>query len=126
MKKYIVMFNILLFLFSCTMDSICKRGNKTRLNQNCNIIVRTWDKETGILRIRGVDRDTGKLIGFQDDTRGYQGVVDYISAGDTVIKKKGELKLYVNKKDSIIICNVEDFCKKINDPNSDYLTFIKR
>ena len=124
MKNYILILNVLLFI-SCNMNYICK-NNDENLKQICNIIVKTWDKNTLIMSIKGIDTSTHKLTAFKDDTRVFQGVIDYISEGDTIVKKEGELKLYVYKKDSIIICNVEDFCNKINDPTSDYLTFIKR
>ncbi|MDM1071238.1 hypothetical protein HX001_01880 [Empedobacter brevis] len=97
-----------------------------RLKHHCNIIVKNIKKQTLILEIEGVNPVSQKPSNYKDDTRGFQGVIKYTEKGDTVVKKEGELKLYVYKKDSIIICNVEDFCKKINDPNSDYLTFIKR
>ncbi|WP_159155867.1 hypothetical protein [Empedobacter brevis] len=114
-------------IFSCNdMDKICKESQKMRLKHHCNIIVKNIKKQTLILEIEGVNPVSQKPSNYKDDTRGFQGVIKYTEKGDTVVKKEGELKLYVYKKDSIIICNVEDFCKKINDPNSDYLTFIKR
>lgn len=120
-------FLLLLLIFSCTdMDKICRENNELRLKHHCNIIVENIKKQTSILEIEGVNSITNQSSNYKDDTRGFHGVIKYTNKGDTVIKKEGELKLYVYKKDSIIICNVENFCKKINDPNSDYLTFIKR
>ena len=118
---------LLLLIFSCTdMDKICKEGEKDLQKDYCKIIVANIKKQTLILEIEGVNPVSQKPSNYIDYSRGFQGVIKYTEKGDTVVKKKGELKLYVYKKDSIIICNVEDFCKKINDPTSDYLTFIKR
>ena len=120
-------FLLLLLIFSCTdMDKICKEGEKKIRKDYCNIIVDNIKKQTSILEIEGVNSITNQSSNYKDYTRQFHGVIKYTEKGDTVVKKKGELKLYVYKKDSIIICNVEDFCKKINDPTSDYLTFIKR
>ncbi|WP_334126090.1 hypothetical protein [Empedobacter brevis] len=114
-------------IFSCTdMDKVCKENNEVRLKHHCNIIVKNIKKQTAILEIEGINPITNQFSKYKDDTRGFHGVIKYTEKGDTVVKKVGELKLYVYKKDSIIICNIKDFCKKINDPNSDYLTFIKR
>ncbi|WP_314058069.1 hypothetical protein [Empedobacter brevis] len=114
-------------VFSCTdMDKVCKEAEKKIQKDYCNIVVDNIKKQTLILEIEGVNPVSQKPSSYEDYTRQFQGVIKYTEKGDTVVKKEGELKLYVYKKDSIIICNVQDFCKKINDPNSDYLTFIKR
>ena len=97
-------------IFSCTdMDKVCKEAEKKIQKDYCNIVVDNIKKQTAILEIEGVNPITNQFSKYKDDTRQFHGVIKYTETGDTVVKKEGELKLYVYKKDSIIICNVEDF-----------------
>lgn len=130
MKKILLL--LILSMFCGCGESQCNDFNKIVLKQQSNIIIdRNYNTEKssfalGTLKLKGRNLETNKSEYFHPDTRGWQPFAQYISIGDTVIKKKGEAIMYIYKKDTIVSISYENFCDKTKYDQNQVLKIMVR
>ena len=130
MKKILLLITLSIY-YGCG-ESQCNDFHKIVLNQQSNIIVdRNYNTEKssfalGTLKLKGRNLETNKSEYFHPDTRGWQPFAQYISKGDTVLKKKGEAIMYIYKKDSIVSISYENFCDKTKFSQDKVLNIFRR
>ena len=133
-KEFIFNIALVLILFSCdnSNQNACFGSLSLIKEQKCNIVVddnitkSSFWGANGYLKFKGIDIDTKKIIIYKAKGRDWSPLSDYINIGDTVIKNEGEAIMYVYKKDSIVIRNLSNMCKKDFDWKKDVYTFILR
>lgn len=131
MKKILFLILSLNLLYtSCNKSNNCSVILNIDKKQSCNIVVTDnkapiWGGD-GTLRFRGIDLNSREQVLYKSKSRGWRPLSDYINIGDTVVKNEGEAIMYVYKKDSIVIRNLSNMCKKDFDWKKDVYTFILR
>lgn len=86
---------------SCTVD--CDLIEKELMANYCNIIVKDLPGAGSHFRITGINPTTGANEVYTDVSSWYIDFNHKISVGDTVIKRQGELKFYIHKKDTVLV-----------------------
>ncbi|RLZ07132.1 hypothetical protein [Faecalibacter macacae] len=115
MKKILLLITLFVF-YSCGKYG-CEKSQELLLKEHCNLIIdKNYNTEKssfalGTLKIQGRNIKTNENEKFHGD-RGWQPFAQYISIGDTVIKKKGEAIMYIYKKDTVVSISYENFCDK--------------
>lgn len=100
MKYLTTLVFLLVFLQSC-ID--CKRDTKTAYQDECNLVVEIPPSEYPYLfKVKGYDPVTKVAKICHNDSRWWSLYKKEIGAGDTIVKKKGELVFYIHKKDTLI------------------------
>ena len=127
--------NLIVILFFCVFNNSCDTSGSCSTylakQQNCNIVVtdninKSSHWISADLKLKGIDLITGEEVLYKSKAREWAPLSDYINIGDTVVKIEGEAVMYVYKKDSIIIRNLSNMCKKNFDWKKDVYTFILR
>lgn len=108
---------VLFFYTSCDNKKICLEQYKYLQQDSCNIVVTeniTKNSSIGInsLKIKGIDVITQKEIIFETSPRTWNALAEYISVGDTVVKKSDEAIMYVFKTESIVEMNEVGICNE--------------
>lgn len=129
-KEFLLSIISMLLFFSCDNSGNCSVVMNKR--QSCNIVVTDnigksshWGGG-GLLKFKGIDLTTGEVVLYKSKTREWRPLSDYINIGDTVVKNEGEAMMYVYKKDSIVIRNLNNICNADFDWKKDVYTFILR
>lgn len=122
----------MIVFFSCDNSGNYSVSLRLAKEQNCNIIVTDNINKSshwgggGHLKLKGIDLITREEVLYKSNAREWNPLSDYINIGDTVVKNEGEAIMYVYKKDSIVIKNLSNMCKKDFDWKKDVYTFILR
>lgn len=97
----IIITAFLLFWVSC---GNCDDAANYYRKKSFNIILKSNPSSGRAYSIKGINPVTGKDEKYYDDG-GFLGLpfADLIAIGDTLVKKNGELKVYIHKKDTILI-----------------------
>jgi hypothetical protein len=97
-------------IFSCAREATCEEAAENVRTDNCNIIVKEIGSPLYQFSIKGLDPETNAIVKFEKINHSWSfQFSDKISLGDTVVKKKGELKFYIHKKDTVLVFPFE--CK---------------
>jgi len=88
---------------SCNKESSCAELAERVRDDYCNIIVSDFSTNEYRFYLKGRKALTGQVNTFRrvNYLWGYW-FVDKIAKGDTVVKKKGELKFYVHKRGAVL------------------------
>lgn len=88
---------------SCLTEASCEEAAEVVKLDSCNIIVSEFSKNEYKFFLSGIN-PTGRPSTFKriNYTWGYW-FVDKIAIGDTVVKRKNELRFYIHKKDTIMV-----------------------
>ena len=130
-KEFLLSIILMIVFFSCDNSGNCSVSLQLAKEQSCNIVVtdninKSSHWATPNLKLKGIDLATGKEVLYKSKAREWNPLSDYINIGDTVVKNEGEAIMYVYKKDSIVIRNLSNMCKKDFDWKKDVYTFILR
>lgn len=102
MKRYFSIISpILISLYSCNID--CEKSSQSYRNYNLEVILTerpTINAEMNFVgtKINSSEISTTKIMG-----RWYRDYKGYMEIGDTIIKRKGELTMYIHKKDTVMV-----------------------
>lgn len=131
-KEFLLSIILMLLFFSCDNSGNCSVNLQLAKEQSCNIVVTDninrsshWGGN-GILQFKGIDLITAEKVLYKSKIREWKVLSDYINIGDTVVKNEGEAVMYVYKKDSIVIRNLNNICNADFDWKKDVYTFILR
>jgi len=69
----------------------------------CNIVVRETPDSGRWFDIKGKNPVTGEMATYSDMGTWYVYFYTKIGIGDTIVKKQGELKFYIHKKDTVLV-----------------------
>ena len=121
----------MLVFFSCDNSGNCSVSLQLAKEQSCNIIVTDNINKSSSwaiagLNFKGIDLTNGEEVLYKSNAREWNPLSDYINVGDTVVKNEGEAVIYVYKKDSIVIRNLNNICNADFDWKKDVYTFILR
>lgn len=108
-KEYIIssifLFFCLIVLASCSQvkEVSCVEYAELVRGDYCNVVVDDFSKDEYKFYLRGENPTTNKINTFKriNYTWGYW-FVDKIAKGDTIVEKRGELKFYIHKRDSVL------------------------
>lgn len=133
-KKLIVKITLVLVFLSCSNSNpdICLGNLSLIREQKCNIVVEDNINKSsrwgggGYLKFKGININTREKVVYKAKAREWIPLSEYINIGDTVVKNEGEAVMRVYKKDSIVIRNLSNMCKKDFDWAKDVYTFILR
>lgn len=102
MKKKIGLLFVVLSLYSCGID--CEQSAQSYRN-NYNLEVVLTERPTINVDMKFVGRkinsdeiSTKRIMG-----RWFREYIDFMEVGDTIIKREGELILYIHKKDTTML-----------------------
>jgi hypothetical protein len=90
------------FIGILTSCSFCELSEKDAREKQFLLILEKKYPDAVYLKMEGKSLETGKHTIFLDNSRYWTQYVDYMDAGDTIIKKKGELVLSIHKKDTVL------------------------
>lgn len=102
MKKIIILLLGISLLSSCLSPDCEKLANYDRKKECLLIIKKMPFFDTRYLNAEGIRLKTGEYCKCRDDDNWWTQYSDYMSVGDTIIKRKGELVFYIHKKDTIL------------------------
>lgn len=90
------------FLFLSCLKMDCPSLAEAYREQQCIIIAKDFpDKESVYnFEIVGISLHSGKDTIYKEGNRWFCTFYEKLSVGDTIIKRKGELKFIIHKKDS--------------------------
>jgi len=82
----------------------CEDAANYYKDESFNIILKSKPDSGRAYTLRGINPNSNKDEKYYDDG-GFLGLPfkDLISVGDTLVKKPGELKVYIHKKDTVIV-----------------------
>lgn len=88
---------------SCNRELTCAEAAELVRDDYCNIIIDDFSDNEYHFYLKGRNPETCRINTFRrmNYTWGYW-FVDQIAKGDTVVKKKGELKFYIHKKGNVL------------------------
>jgi hypothetical protein len=100
--KYLILLVWITLLLSCGDE--CENGVRYYRNKQINLILRKKPNQGRSYTLNGINPITQGDEEFYDSGGGW-GIYykKYLEIGDTIYKKEGELKIYVHKKDTILI-----------------------
>jgi len=99
-----------LTIFSCAREATCEEAAENVRADDCSIIVKEIGSPFFQFTLKGLNPETQARVKFERINHSWSfQFSDKISIGDTVIKKKGELKFYIHKKDTVLVFPFE--CK---------------
>jgi hypothetical protein len=102
MRKVFILLLSFRLCISC-LNPDCEGSVKIDKENECNIILKKEPSTSqAYLNLEGVDIKTRKPCKCKDKGRWWLTFRDYMSVGDTLIKRKGELVFYIHKKDTIL------------------------
>lgn len=102
-SKTLVLCFFVTVAFSCDREATCAEAAESRRDDYCNIIIDDFSDNEYRFYLKGRNPETCRVNTFRriNYLWGYR-FVDKIAKGDTVVKKKGELKFYIHKKGNIL------------------------
>jgi hypothetical protein len=88
-------------LSSCQVD--CKAITERARLMECNLIINDLPGAGRTFRVAGINPVTGKGEFYSDTDSWYVEFNQDIELGDTLVKRKNELKFYIHKKDTVMV-----------------------
>lgn len=98
MRKLLILATI---LTSCSRIDCERFANMFRAKE-CNIIVKDTPSPGRRFKIQGINANTHEKATYLDQDAWYLHFNHKIEVGDTVVKRHGELKMYIHKKDTVL------------------------
>jgi len=96
-------FFIILFVLTSLYGCIdCEKSARNQKNYNIEIILTERPYIHGDMKFTGTKLNTEEITTIRIESRWYRNYKDYMEVGDTVIKRKGALILYIHKKDTVM------------------------
>ncbi|MDO5636308.1 MAG: hypothetical protein Q4G18_03565 [Myroides sp.] len=105
MKKKIVLLITILSLYSCGID--CKEATDVYRIDNIEVILTERPVIRGEMKFVGKKVNSDEISTTRIVGRWYRRFINYMDTGDTIIKREGELILYIHKKDTTMIFKPE-------------------
>ncbi|WP_373512557.1 hypothetical protein [Persicitalea sp.] len=106
--KYLLYMILAIFAsVSCLREATCEDIAAAYRPDEISMIVTVPAESAYSFRLKGVSLEN-RIVTFVGGN--YLWALDFndhISKGDTVIKKRGELKFFIHKKDSVMVFNLE-------------------
>jgi hypothetical protein len=102
MKNAVILFLLLCELMMSCLNPNCETNSKAAREKECLLILEKEPSKSNYLRLEGRSTYSKEKRVFLDNDRYWALFKDYMSVGDTIIKKKGELILNIHKKDTIL------------------------
>lgn len=100
-KVFILLLSFGLFISCLKID--CEKNADLHRDEECFLILKKLPSNSqAYLNLEGVDIKTKKPCNCKANGRWWLIFRDYMSVGDTLIKRKGELVFYIHKKDTIL------------------------
>ncbi len=93
---------LICILNSCMQIDCEKSATSQRENYDIEIILTEPPYGRGSFNLKGKDIYTNKIKNIEIQSRWYWQFKDVMEIADTVIKRKGELTLYIHKKDTVM------------------------
>ncbi|REA58169.1 hypothetical protein DSL64_21415 [Dyadobacter luteus] len=103
-----------ILLYSCFREASCEDAAEVNRPDDLNLIIERTSGSAYRLRLEGTNPITNKKGKFlRQNYTWSQPFIKDIAVGDTVVKRKGELKFYIHKADTILVfpfkCRGEEF-----------------
>jgi hypothetical protein len=102
MRKVFILLLSFGLCISCLNPDCNKLAEYDKKKECLLIIKRIPVFDTRYLNAEGEHLKTGEFCKCRDDDNWWVQYRDYMSVGDTLIKRKGELVFYIHKKDTIL------------------------
>jgi hypothetical protein len=103
MKNVVILFLLLCGLMVSCLKIDCDKAAQAARDRKCLLIIeKELSTSTPYLKAKGINLETGEPCECEDKGRWWVQYRDYMSVGDTIIKKKGELILNIHKKDTVL------------------------
>jgi hypothetical protein len=99
-KVFILLLSFGLCISCLKID--CEKNADSARNLECLLILENKPSNSNYLKVEGRDINSSIRKIFIDKDRYWALFRDYMSVGDTLIKRKGELVFYIHKKDTIL------------------------
>lgn len=100
MKKKIILLLIIIFLYSC---GDCDKSAQSYKKDNLEVILTEEPFILGEMNFTGTTLDSDKTTTIKIMGRWYRHYIEFMEVGDTIIKREGELILYIHKKDTTML-----------------------
>lgn len=92
---------ILISLYSCSVD--CEKLSELYRNDNIEVVLTERPTINAEMIFRGTKLNSDESITTKMEGRWYRNYKSYMEIGDTIIKRKGELTMYIHKKDTTMV-----------------------
>lgn len=102
MYRVIVFIAVAFLCFSCFKID-CEGIGESYREKSCNIVVSDTPDSGRWFEIKGKNPSTGEKTSYSDMGTWYVFFYTKIAIGDTVVKRQGELKFYIHKKDTVLV-----------------------
>ncbi len=104
LKLRLIFFTIILSSCSNFREATCEEAADSVRSDSCNIVVSEHSTNEYKFYLEGINPQTKNKAYFKkiNYTWAYW-FIDKIEKGDTIIKKTGELKFYIHKKQKILV-----------------------
>jgi len=100
MSKYFFIQILIVFLYAC-VD--CEQLSELYRNDNLEVILMERPTINAEMNFVGTKLNYNESTTIKMEGRWYRHYKDYMEVGDTIIKRKGELILYIHKKDTVMV-----------------------
>ncbi len=102
MRKYLL---FIIALSSITFNSCinCEKSAQSYRTYDLEVILTERPFIRGDMKFIGTKLNTDEITTTRIVGRWFRDYIDYMEVGDTVIKRKEELTLYVHKKDTVMV-----------------------
>lgn len=101
MKKKIVLLFTILSLYSCNID--CKDATDAYRIYDIEVILTERPVIDGDMKFVGKKINSDEITTTRIMGRWYRDYKDFMMVGDTIIKRKEELTMYIHKRDTTMV-----------------------
>src|SRR5690606_26039391 len=102
MKRcFVIVFYSVVLLYSCKVD--CEKSSESYRNYNLEVILTERPFIHGDMNFVGTKLNSDEVSTTKIMGRWYRDYKGYMDIGDTIIKRKGELTMYIHKKDTTMV-----------------------
>jgi len=98
-KYFFVILLVSILLCSC---GDCEKSAQSYKNYNLEVILTERPYIYGDMKFIGTKLNSNEITTTKVMGRWYRDYKNYMEIGDTVIKKRGELTMYIHKKDTVM------------------------
>lgn len=98
-KENLALLLITSIFYSC---GDCQTAIQSQKKINFEVILTEKPYIYGELNLTGRKINSNEILSTQIMSRWYRAFIDSMEVGDTIIKREGELPMYIHKKDTIL------------------------
>lgn len=94
---------LIVCLFNSCFETDCKALKKIMSDEECNIVLNAPPEHWRGLLLKGYCPINQNLLEYENHNRWWILYYSEMDVGDTIVKKRGELTIRIQKKDTVIM-----------------------